>query len=122
MGFADRNTFRRTGRAFRLATAAQLALSEADWPRLRRLLAEVAARDDWTLRDCPHPHALGGSLTRPDGAHVAYKQWTWTQPPEPVATVYVVGPEDAEGWRAAVEALLRRLAEEWPGALTIRQA
>lgn len=115
MGFADRNTFRRTGRSYRLTAAAELVLTEADWPRLRRVLAELAAQGGWTLRDCVHPRSLGGSLTRPDGAHVAYKQWTWTSPPEPAATLYVVGPEDGEGWRAAVDALFARLEAEWPG-------
>jgi hypothetical protein len=122
MGYTDRNTVRRTGRAYRLTAAAELSLSEADWPRLRRVLAEIAARDGWTLRDCAHPKSLGGSLTRPDGAHVAYKQWTWTSPPEPAVTLYVVGPEDGEGWRATVEALLARLADEWPASLAVKGA
>lgn len=102
-----------------LMAVASLDLAEPDWPRLRAVLADAAREDGWRLADCPHPHALGGGLSR-DGAQVGYKQWAWTSPPEPRATFYVVAPRGDDGWRAAAEALFRRLEREWPGALAIR--
>ncbi|OJU08554.1 MAG: hypothetical protein BGN86_14465 [Caulobacterales bacterium 68-7] len=97
-----------------MATA-ELALAETDWPRFRALLAEAAAHDGWRLRDGSSPSALGGSLDREGGAHVAYKQWRWSHPREERATLYVVAPNGAGS--PAAEALLDRLRAEWPVAV-----
>jgi hypothetical protein len=102
-----------------LVATAELALAEPDWPRFRSLLADVAAEGGWALRDGSQSSALGGSLSG-DHTQVAYKQWAWATPPETRATLYVVAARGGEGWRGAVEALFRRLAHEWPGALTVR--
>ena len=97
----------------RLMVTAELTLAETDWPRFRALLAETAAHDGWLWRDGSGPSALGGSLDREGGAHVAYKQWRWAHPREERATLYVVAPQGGAGWPAA-EALLGRLTAEWP--------
>jgi hypothetical protein len=74
------------------------------------------------LRDASHGAALGGSLAAGRAAEISYKQWAWANPPETRATFYVVAARAGEGWRGAVETLFRRLAREWPGALSVRQA
>jgi hypothetical protein len=97
-----------------LVATARLPLAETDWPRFHRLLAQAAAHHGWTWRDCPQTNALGGSLRRPDGTQVSYKQWAWANPPERCLTLYVVAPIASQGWRAPVEALLGRLQRAWP--------
>ncbi len=110
-----------TTRAAMVATA-ELSLSETDWPRFRSVLADFAVRGGWAMSDCPQPRALGGSLWRDGGAHVAYKQWRWPHRREERATLYVVAPKDADHWRPVTAALFRRLDREWPGALSITGA
>lgn len=99
-----------------LMATVQLPLAAPDWPRFRAVLAD-AAHDGWAVHDASHAFALAGGLSHAAGAHIGFKQWAWTCPPEPVVTLYVVAPRGEEAWRPAAVALLRRFAETWPGAV-----
>lgn len=105
--------------SFEVALTARLKMTQADWPRLRQVLAAGAAANGWSLRDYDRPNSLGGSLCQEVGTKITYRQWTWSEKPETEVTIGVVTPQGGEAWRPAVDQLFARLSAEWPGALAI---
>jgi len=111
------NLSRYDASSFPVLQSATIRLSERDWPRFRAAVSEAARRGGWSVRDYSRREVLGMSMCLEVGTHLSIQQWTWSDPPWPAARIDVVVPQGGDAWRPAVDGVLARLEEEWPGAV-----
>ncbi len=115
------NLGRHGGRSFSVAMIATLPTSEDQWPKVRATLAEVAAKQGWSLRDYTRDRSLGVVICQEPGTQISIQQWTWTDQPEPALKISVVAPQGGEAWRASTLRLLGSLDDSLPGHLKLEE-
>lgn len=124
------NAMRDGRRSIGPVASASLDIPDAEWPRLRALLAEQARVGSWSIRDYSHSsedvRRVALSLCREPGTKVSVDKLVFPAHALPAdlddINIAAYQPQGGDGWIPLVRGVYREISATWPGKLTFKDS